>query len=122
MRRVHGRVVSQVWDRNTRRVPGVLGRRGVVEVVAGSEVVRVVIGDRPRDLERKAREPLGHALHGRLRGVGWEGVFTLQTELERPTAAGPTHHLLRSHCTICPDMAGADTLLAVGEDEGLQGE
>lgn len=84
-------------------------------------MVRVaVIVDGPRDLEREAREPLGHPLHGRLRGVGWEGVFTLQTELERPAATGPTHHLLRSHCTICPDMTGADALLAVGEDEGLR--
>lgn len=112
--------MSQVWDSHTRRVAGVLGRRGVVEVVVGSEVVRVRVGDRPRDLERKARETLGHPLHGRLRGVGWEGVFTLQTELERPTTAGPTHHLLRSHCTICPDMAGTHALLAVGEYEGLR--
>lgn len=112
-------MVSQVWNGDTRRVPGVFGRRGVVELVVGGEMGRVIVGERPGDLEWKAREPLGHSLHGRLWGVGWEGVFTLQTELERPTTAGPTHHLLRSHCTICSNMAGADALLSVGENEGL---
>lgn len=111
--------MSRIWVCDSGRVPGVLGRPGIVEIVAGSEETGVVVVDRPRDLEREAREPLGHPLHGWLRGVGWEGVFTLQIEKERPAATGPTHHLLRSHRTICPDMTGADALLAVGEDEGL---
>lgn len=118
MPRIHGRMVRQIRDGDSRRVSGVLGRRGIVRgVVVGGQVV--IVDNGSRDLKRETRESLGGPLHGRLRGVGWEGVFTLQTKLERPAATGPTHHLLRSHCTICPDVACADALLAVGEDKGL---
>ena len=105
-----GRMMRRVGHLELRRVPGISGRRRiVVPALEGS-----------RDLERETvGQPLGGSLHGRLRGVGWEGVFTLQTELERPAATGPTHHLLRSHCTICSDMTGADAPFAVGENQGL---
>lgn len=81
------------------RVPRVLGRRGIVHVD------RV---DRRGYLQRETRESPGGSLHGRLLRVRGEGVFTLQTELERPATTGPTHHLLRSHCTVCPNMARAE--------------
>lgn len=109
--RVIGRVKCRVGHLDLCRVPRVLGRCSVVQI-DGVE--------RRRDLEWKPRrKSLGRPLQGRLRGVCWEDVFTLQTELERPAATGPTHHLLRSHCTIGPNMACADARLAVRENERL---
>lgn len=73
MPRIHRRMVRQVWHRDPGRVSRVLGRGGIVGIV---------MIDGRRDLEREAsRQALGRAFHGRC-GVGWERVFTLQTELK----------------------------------------
>lgn len=85
----------------------------------------VVVPERTRDLQRETRQPVGHAFEGGLWRIAREALFTLQAELKRPATAagsadGSTEYLLRSHGTICSDVASADSLAAVGEDKCLK--
>lgn len=121
--------MGEIWDRDPSSVSRVTGRSVIVCGMAWSEVgiVVIVVPHGTRDLQREAREPFGHTFEGRLRRVARKALFTLQAELERPASAagsadGSAEHLLRSHGTVCSDVASADALLAIGEDEGLRTE